>query len=78
MGGRVVGYEDTGEVFLRGRISGYRGRSYQALQKLDSTSLLPRSESGRDNKLSRYGQLFNYRILCGLLRDGVRPAREEV
>jgi hypothetical protein len=78
MGGRVAGYEDTGEVFLRGRISGYRGGSYQTLQELDSTSLLPRSESGRDNKLSRYGQLFNYRILCGLLGDGVRPAREEV
>jgi hypothetical protein len=78
MGGRVAGYEDTREVFLRGRISGYRGGSYEALQELDSPSLLPRSESGRDYKLTRYGQLFNYRILCGLLRDGLRPAREEV
>lgn len=78
MGGRVAGYEDTREVFLRGRISGYRGGSYEALQELDPTSLLPSSRSRRNYKPKRYGKFFVYRILSGLLRHGVRPAREEV
>lgn len=41
MGGRLATYEDSREVFLRGRISGFRGRGYSALQELDSSPLLP-------------------------------------
>ena len=78
MGGRLATYEDPGEVFLRRSISGVRRRSYSALQELDPSSLLPCSNVRRDPKLSRYGQRFFYRILSGLLRDGFRPAREEV
>jgi hypothetical protein len=78
MGGRVAAYEDSGEVFLRGSISSRRGRSYSALQELDSSPLLPRTDFRRDSELSGYGQLFNYWILRGLLRDGLRPTREEV
>jgi hypothetical protein len=78
MGGRVAAYEDSGEVFLRGSISSRGGRSYSALQELDSSSFLPGSNFGRNSKLSRYGQRFKYWILRGLLRDGLRPTREEV
>ncbi len=78
MGGRVAANEDSGEVFLRGSISSVRGRSYSALQELDSSPHLPNSDFGRDSKLSRYGQLFNYRILSGLFRDGLRPTSEEI
>jgi len=78
MGGRVAAYENSGEVFLRGSISSRGGRSYSALQELDSSSFLPGSNFGGNSKLSRYGQLFKYWILRGLLRDGFRPAREEV
>jgi hypothetical protein len=78
MGGRLATYEDSREVFLRGSISSLRGRSYSALQELDSSPLLPGSDFGRDSELQRYGQLFNYRIRSGLFGDRVRPAREEV
>lgn len=43
MGGRLATYENSGEVFLRGRVSGFRGRGYSALQELDSSPLLPRT-----------------------------------
>jgi hypothetical protein len=78
MGGRLATYEDSGKVFLRGIISSVRRRSYAALQELDTSSHLPGSDFRRDSKLQRYGQLFNYWILCGLLRDGLRPTREEI
>jgi hypothetical protein len=78
MGGGLAGYEDSGEVFLRGKFSSVRGRSYATLQELDSSPLLPRTDFRRDSKLPRYGQLFNDWILRGLFRDRLRPAREEV
>ena len=78
MGGRVAANEDSGEVFLRGSISSLRGRSYSALQELDSSPLLPGSKFRRDSELQRYGKRFEYRILSGLFGDGFRPAREEV
>jgi len=78
MGGRLATYEDSGEVFLRRSISSVRGRSYSALQELDTSSLLPSSESRRDSKLPRYGFKFNDWIRSGLFRDGSRPARQEV
>jgi hypothetical protein len=78
MGGGLAGYEDSGEVFLRSKFSSVRGRSYATLQELDSSPLLPRTDFRRDSKLSRYRQLFNNRILRGLLRDGLRPSREEI
>jgi hypothetical protein len=78
MGGRVAAYEDSGEVFLRGSISSRRGRSYSALQELDSSPLLPRTDFRRDSELSGYGQLFNNRILRRLFGDGLRPTREEI
>jgi hypothetical protein len=78
MGGRVAANEDQREVFLRGCISGYRGGSYSAPQELDPPSFLPGSYFRRDPELQRYGKRFQYRIRSGLLRDGVRPAREEV
>jgi hypothetical protein len=78
MGGGLAGYEDSGEVFLRGNVSSVRRRSYPALQELDSSPFLPRTYIRRDSKLSRYGQLFNYRILRRLFGDGLRPSREEI
>ena len=78
MGGRLATYEDSGKVFLRRNFSSVRGRSNSALQELDSSPLLPGSDFGRDSKLQRYGQLFNYWIRCGLFGNGLRPAREEV
>ena len=78
MGGGMAGYEDSGKVFLWRKFSSVRGRSYATLQELDSSPLLPRTDFGRDSKLSRYGQLFNYRILRRLFGDGFRPAREEI
>jgi len=75
MGGRVAANEDSGEVFLRGSISSFRGRSYSALQELDSSSFLPRSCSGT---FKRYGQLLNYWILRGLQRDGLRRSSEKI
>jgi hypothetical protein len=78
MGGGLAGYEDSGEVFLRRKFSSVRGRSYSALQELDSPSFLPCSNARRNSKLQRYGQLFKYRILRRLFRDGLRPSREEI
>ena len=78
MGGRLATNEDSGEVFLRRKFSSVRGRSYSALQELDSSPLLPGSESRRNSKLQGYGQLFEYWILRGLFRDGLRPTREEI
>jgi hypothetical protein len=78
MGGRLATNEDSGEVFLRRKFSSVRGRSYSALQELDSSPLLPSSESRRNSKLQGYGQRFEYRILSGLFGDGLRPTREEV
>ena len=78
MGGRLATYEDSGEVFLRGSISSLRGRSYSALQELDSSPLLPGSDFRRDSELQRYGQFGNYWILGRLLGDRLRLAREEV
>jgi len=78
MGGRLATYEDSGEVFLRGSISSRGGRSYSALQELDSSSFLPSSDFGRDSKLQRHGQFFKYWIFCGLFGDRIRPAREEI
>lgn len=74
----MAAYEDSGEVFLRGFISSVRGRSYPALQELDSPSFLPGSNVGRDSKLQGYGFQFNDWIQRGLFGDGVRPARETV
>lgn len=78
MGGRLATYEDSGEVFLRGIVSSVRGRSYPALQKLDSSPLLPATDFGRDSKLPRRRNYFNDWIRSGLFRDGARPARQEV
>ena len=78
MGGRVATYEDSGEVFLRRGVSSVRGRSYSALQELDSSPFLPSSDFRRDSELSRYGQRFFYRIFSGLFWDGLRPSREEI
>jgi hypothetical protein len=78
MGGGLAGYEDSGKVFLWRNVSGVWGRSYAALQELDSSPLLPRTDFRRDSKLSRYGQLFKYWILRRLFRDGPRPTREEI
>jgi len=78
MGGRVAANENSGKVFLRRSISSVRGRSYPTVQELDSSPHLPTSDSRRNSKLSRYGQFFNYWILRRLLRDGLRPTREEV
>jgi hypothetical protein len=78
MGGGLAGYEDSGEVFLRRNVSSVRGRSYPALQELDTSSFLPGSVFGRDSKLQRYRKRFVNRIRSGLFRDGLRPARKEV
>jgi hypothetical protein len=78
MGEGLAGYEDSGKVFLRRKLSSVRGRSNPALQELDSSPFLPRTDFGRDSKLSRYGQLFKYWILRRLFRDGLRPTREEI
>ena len=78
MGGRLATYEDSGEVFLRGSISSLGGRSYSALQELDSSPLLPVSDFRRNSKLQRYGKRFQYRIFSGLFWDWVRPSREEI
>jgi hypothetical protein len=78
MGEGLAGYEDSGKVFLRRKLSSVRGRSNSALQELDSSPFLPGTYFRRNSELSRYGQLFNYRILSGLFRDGLRPAREEI
>ena len=78
MGGGLAGYEDSREVFLWRKLSSVRGRSYSALQELDSSPFLPRSDARRDSKFQGYGQLGKYRILRRLFRDGFRPAREEV
>lgn len=78
MGGRVAAYEDSGKVFLWRKFLRVRGRSYSALQELDSSSFLPGSNARRDSQFQRYGQLFNNRILRRLFRDGLRPTREEI
>jgi hypothetical protein len=78
MGGRVAAYEDTGKVFLWRKFSSVRGRSYSALQELDSSSFVPGSNPRRDSQFQRYGQLFNNRILRRLFLDGLRPTREEI
>lgn len=74
----MAAYEDSGKVFLRGFISSVRGRSYPALQELDSPSFLPGSNVGRDSKLQGYGFKFNDWIQRRLFGDGFRPARETV
>jgi len=78
MGGRVAAYEDTGKVFLWRKFLRVGGRSYSALQELDSSSFLPGSNARRDSQFQRYGQFFNNRILRRLFRDGLRPSREEI
>ena len=78
MGGRLATNEDSGEVFLRRNVSSVRGRSYSALQELDSSPLLPGSDFRRDSKLPGRGHFFNDRILGGLLRDWLRPTSEEI
>ena len=78
MGGGLAGYEDSGKVFLWRKLSSVRGRSYSALQELDSSPLLPSPYSRRNFELPRYGQRFNYRILSRLFWDGLRPTREEI
>ena len=78
MGERLATYEDSGEVFLRRSISSVRGRSYSALQELDSSPFLPSSDFRRNSKLQRYGKRFQYRIFRRLFGDGLRPSREEI
>ena len=78
MGGGLAGYEDSGEVFLWRKFSSVRGRSYSALQELDSSPFLPSSNARRDSQFQRYGQLFNNRIRRRLFGDGLRPSREEI
>jgi hypothetical protein len=78
MGGALEGYEDSGKVFLWRSFPSVGGRSYPALQELDSSPLLPSSDGGRDSKLSGYGQLFKYRIRSGLFGDRFRLACEEI
>jgi hypothetical protein len=46
MGGRLATYEDSGKVFLWRGVPSVRGRRYPALQKLDTSSLLPATEHG--------------------------------
>jgi len=75
MGGGLAGYEDSGEVFLWRKFLRVRGRSYSALQELDSSSFLP---GGRSRTSTRYGQLFNNRIRRRLFGDRLRLAREEI
>lgn len=77
MGGRVATNENPREVFVRGSISGFKRRSYPALQELDTSSFLPSSKSRRDY-FTRYGFKFNDWIRSGLFRDGLRLARQEV
>jgi hypothetical protein len=74
MGGRLATYENSGKVFLRGFVSSYGGRSYPALQKLDSSPLLPGAYSGT---YSRYRNVFNDWIQRGLLRNWLRPTRSK-
>ncbi len=78
MGGGLASYEDSGEVFLRRKFSSVRGRSYSALQELDSSPFLPGSNARRDSQFQRYGQLFNNRILRRLFGDWLRPTRKEI
>lgn len=75
MGGGLAGYEDSGEVFLWRKFSSVRGRSYSALQELDSSPFLP---GGCSRTSKRYRQLFNNRIRRRLFGDGLRPSREEI
>ena len=78
MGGRLATYEDSGKVFLRGSVSSVRGRSYPALQKLDSSSLLPGTNARTNSKLPRRRNGFTNWIQRRLSGDGLRPSREEI
>jgi hypothetical protein len=78
MGGRLATYEDSGKVFLWRGVPSVRGRRYPALQKLDTSSLLPATGLGRDFKLQRYRNHFVDWICGGLFWHGLRLARKEV
>jgi hypothetical protein len=78
MGGRLATYEDSGKVFLWRNVSSVRGRSYPALQELDSSPFLPACYVGRDSKLSGRREHFVDWFFSGLFRDGLRPTREEI
>jgi hypothetical protein len=78
MGGRVATYEDSGKVFLRGRISGVRGRSYPALQELDSSPLLPSSDFRRHSEFQRLRDDFDNWLFGRLFRHGPRHSSEEI
>jgi len=75
MGGRLATYENSGKVFLRGFVSSYGGRSYAALQELDSSPLLPRPDS---RNYSGYRNLFDYRLYGRLLGNRIRFTGEEI
>ena len=71
MGGGLATYEDSGKVFLRSGISGYRGRNYPALQELDTPPFLPRIIFGNN---ARYRNVFNDWIQRRLRWDWFRFA----
>jgi len=77
MGGGLAN-EDSGEVFLRGSISGYRGRGYSTSQELGSPPLLPGSDFRRDSELPRRGNFFDDWIQRGLFGNGIRHSGEEI
>jgi hypothetical protein len=78
MGGGLAGYENSGEVFLRGSISSVRRRGYPALQKLDSPPFLPSSYLRRHSEFSRYREQFNDWILCGVFGNRIRHSGETI
>jgi hypothetical protein len=78
MGGRLATYEDSGKVFLWRNVSSVRGRSYPALQELDSSPFLPACYVGRNSKLPRRREHFVDWFFSGLFRDRLRPTREEI
>jgi hypothetical protein len=78
MGGGLAAYEDSGEVFLRRNVSSVGGRSYPALQELDTSSFLPTCYFRRDSKFPGRGKRFVDWIRSGLFGNGLRPSGEEV
>ncbi len=78
MGGRLAGYENSGKVFLWRNVSSVWGRGYPTLQELDSSPFLPRTNSRRNSKFSRYRQQFNDWFFGRLFRDWFRPSRKEI
>ena len=78
MGGRLATYEDSGKVFLWRNVSSVWGRSYAALQKLDSPSFLSSPNLRRNFEFPRYRQRFVYWFFRRLFGNRFRPTREKV